>query len=167
MPTRFFKLIGADSNFLVVNSMYFMHCILWSFGDYFYYKLVKLIAGTQCAIFTTMISFTNQTVNRYVSRTSMNGVEGNLAIAALYYYHKLISPKIMDSDLIKMTTLITVTFVARSSSLAAWIPLALIKIYKDPRFFVPIFVAGLTVAVPIFILSVGLDSLYYGGFTVP
>ena len=86
LPARVLKLIHIDSNFLVVNSMYIMHCVIWSFGDYYFYKLVKLMAGNKCAVFTTMISLTNQTVNRYVSRTSMNGDEGNLAIAALYYF---------------------------------------------------------------------------------
>jgi len=66
--------------------MYFMHCVIWSLGDYYYYRFVKLMAGRRCAVLTTMISLTNESVNRYVSRTSANGVEGNLAIIALYYY---------------------------------------------------------------------------------
>ena len=66
-----------------------------------------------------------------------------------------------------MTLLITLSFLARSSSLAAWIPLALLKIVEDPAFFVPIVVAGLTVTVPSIAISIGLDSLYYGTFTIP
>ena len=86
IPGHIMKAFGIDSNFLLVNSMYFMHCAIWVFGDYFYYQFVKLMAGRRCAVLTTMISLTNETVNRYVSRTSMNGVEGNLAITALYFY---------------------------------------------------------------------------------
>lgn len=59
----------------------------------------------------------------------MNGIEGNLAIAALYYFMK-IKPRINDSSLNKMTFLITISFLARSSSLAAWIPLAFFKILE-------------------------------------
>ena len=167
IPGRFLKMVQMDSNFMLVNSMYFMHVVVWSFGDYYFYKLIKLLAGTECAIFTTMVSMTNETVNRYVSRTSMNGVEGNLAVAALYFYHQMDKPKFFDKNLNKMTLLITVCFIARSSSLAAWIPLALFKIVEDYNFFLPILVAGLTVAVPAIVISTLIDSFYYGAFTSP
>ena len=141
-----------DTNFLLVNSMYFMQVIVWSFGDYYFFKLTKLLAGTECAIFTTMVSMTNETVNRYISHTSANGVEVNLAIAALYFFHKLDKPKFFDRNLNCMTLLITICFVARSSSLAAWIPLAVLKIMEDFNFFLPILVSGLTVTVPVVII---------------
>lgn len=166
IPVHILKLLSIDTNFLVVNSMYAMHCLIWTFGDYFYFHLASSLVNKQCAIFTTIISLTNQTVNRYVSRTSMNGVEGNLAIAALYYYTQ-IKPKIMDKNLTKMTLLITICFLARSSSLAAWIPLAILRIIENFSFFLPILVAGLTVTIPICAFSVGLDSYYYGTFTIP
>ena len=73
----------------------------------------------------------------------------------------------MDSNLAKMTLLITVSFLARSSSLAAWIPLALFRILENPAYFLPILVAGITVTLPMCIFSVGLDSFYYGTFTIP
>lgn len=167
LPSQVFKLLGCDTNFLVVNSMYVMHCIVWSFGDYFFYKLVKILAGRKCAIFTLMINLTNQTVNRYISRTSANGIEGNLAIASLYYYTLLNKPKIFDMNLQKMTLLISITFLCRSSSLAPWIPLAFFKIMEDINWFLPILVAGLTVTVPACIVSILIDSYYYGVFTVP
>lgn len=166
LPAHIMKLLRIDTNFLVVNSMYFMHCILWSFGDYFYFYLVKTLAGRKCAVLTTMASLSSQTVNRYVSRTSMNGVEGNLAVAALYYFLH-IKPVVNDSSLSKMTLLITISFLARSSSLAAWIPLALFKISEDTRFLLPIVGAFLTVTVGMIGASIGLDSFYYGTFTVP
>jgi hypothetical protein len=147
--------------------MYVMHCLVWTFGDYYFYKLVKLLAGRKCAIFTIMVSLTNQTVNRYVSRTSMNGVEGNLAIAALYYYSKLNKPKVFDRNLNLMTLLISITFLARSSSLAAWIPLAIFKILEDPNWFLPILVSGLSVTVPACLVSILIDSFYYGVLTIP
>ena len=96
----------------------------------------------------------------------MNGVEGNLAIIALYYY-QLIRPSFFNRELNIMTLMITLSFLARSSSLAAWIPLAVLKIIEDPAFLGPIIVAGLTVTVPSIVLSIGLDSLYYGTLTIP
>ena len=66
-----------------------------------------------------------------------------------------------------MTFLITISFLARSSSLAAWIPLAFFKILEKPEFFIPIFCAGLFVTIPCMIFSILLDSWYYGTFTIP
>ena len=76
-------------------------------------------------------------------------------------------PIIFDKNLGKMTFLITISFLARSSSLAAWIPLAILRILENPYYFMPILVAGLTVTIPICVFSVGLDSFYYGTFTIP
>lgn len=166
LPSHLLKLLGIDTNFMVVNSMYFMHCVLWAFGDYFYFYLVKTIAGRRCAVITTTISLTSQTVNRYISRTSMNGIEGNLVIAALYYFTNL-KPVKFDSGLSKMTLLISICFLARSSSLAAWIPLAIFKILEDSNFFLPIVLAGLSVTIPAIGFSIALDSYYYGVLTIP
>ena len=66
-----------------------------------------------------------------------------------------------------MTLLITINFLARSSSLVPWIPLAVLKIMENSDYFVPIIVAGLTIAIPGFIASTMLDSYYYGVLTVP
>ena len=167
IPGQLFKVLGCDTNFLVVNSMYVMHCVVWTFGDYYFYRLVKTLAGRKCAIFTMMISLTNEFVNKYISRTSANGIESNLAIAALYYYSKLSKPKVFDSNLQKMTLLISINFLCRSSSLAAWIPLALMKMAEDFKWIWPILVAGFTVTVPACAVSVIIDSYYYGVLTVP
>jgi len=59
----------------------------------------------------------------------MNGVEGNLAIAALYYF-LVIEHRIGCPNLTKMTLLITISFLARSSSLSSWIILAFAKIIE-------------------------------------
>ena len=35
LPAYALKMLYLDYNFLVVNSMYLMHCILWVLGDYY------------------------------------------------------------------------------------------------------------------------------------
>lgn len=87
-------------------------------------------------------------------------------IASLSYYFD-IKPKMFDSNLNKMTALITICFISRSSSLVNWIPLAFIKILEDQRFFAPILVAGLTVALPMIVFSVLIDSYFYGVLSIP
>jgi hypothetical protein len=166
LPVFIFKWIGLDTNFLVVNSMYAMHCVLWTFGDYFFYHLVKSLTGKRCAILATVISFSNEDVFRFVSRVNANGVEGSLVIAAMYYYLK-IKPQVFDVNLSKMTAFITLCFIARSSSLVPWLPLALLKIVEDYNFLMPIVVAGIFVTIPMCIASVLIDSYFYGVLTVP
>jgi len=96
----------------------------------------------------------------------MNGVETSLTIAALYYF-LLLKPSIYCPNLMKMTFLITVTFLGRSSSLSVWIPLALFKIIENSEFLLPIIFAGVFIALPTIAFSILLDSYYYGGFTIP
>lgn len=72
-----------------------------------------------------------------------------------------------------MTFAITIAFLIRSSSLIGWIPLALASIFSSYSFnsilfnFTAIFKAGLCVAVPLIIFSIGIDSLFYGKLTFP
>ena len=143
-----------------------MHCILWLLGDYYFFYLVKTLAGRRCAILATIVSFANDDVFRFVSRVSSNGVEGSLVIAAMYYYIK-IKPEIFDKNLSKMTLMITLCFIARSSSLVPWIPLAILKILENYQFFVPIVVSGLIVTIPMCIISILVDSFFYGVLTIP
>ena len=166
IPARILKMLYLDSNILVVNSMYMMHCILWVVGDFYFFKLAKEIGGTKCACFTTMVSLTNQTVNRFVSKASTNGIEGALAIASFYYYIKT-KPKVNDGSLNKMTFFITIAFIIRSSSLAPWIPLAILKIFENPHYFMPFVNSAFVVTLPMILASIALDSWYYGVFTVP
>lgn len=70
-------------------------------------------------------------------------------------------------NLKKMTILITICFLTRSSSLAAWIPLAGLKILENFDYFLPIVYAGLTVTIPFCVASTMLDSYYYGTFSIP
>ena len=160
--------LGKYMGPIIFNSMYMMHTVLITVGDYFMFHLVNSLCGKECAVLSLVFNLTNEYVIRYISRTSNNGVEGSMAIAALYFFHLL--PKkvpIWNKNLSWMTCFITVSFLSRSSSLAAWIPLALLKMTEHHLNFFAFVVAGLTVAVPITALSIILDSYYYGVWTIP
>jgi hypothetical protein len=130
-------------------------------GDYYFYRLTKLIGGKQLAIYATLLSLGNETSIRYISHTSMNGIETSLTIAAFYYY-LLLKPSILCSNLVKMNILITLTFIGRSSSLAVWIPLAFLKILENNSFIVPVIMSAFVITIPTIIVSIFIDSLYYG-----
>ena len=166
IPGFFLKLVHWDTNFMIVNSMYFMHCIVWTFGDFYFFRLAQTLAGKQLAVYALMSLLGNEMVIRYIAHTSMNGIEGNLTMGALYYYLH-IKPEVGCSNLTKMTIMITIGFLGRSSSLVPWVPLALLKIIENYYYLGPIIFAGITVTVPLCIASVALDSYYYGTFTVP
>ena len=102
----------------------------------------------------------------YVLRTSANGVEGNL-MYVVFYYILNIKPKIYDRSITVLTVAITLSFCMRSSSLVGYIPLALLVIWNNTDFFVPILVSGLTIAVPIVLLNVLSDGYLYGYWCFP
>jgi hypothetical protein len=63
--------------------------------------------------------------------------------------------------------MITLCFIARSSSLVPWIPLAIAKILEDYRLLIPMIVAGITVTIPLCLVSTLIDSYFYGILTIP
>lgn len=166
LPSFALKWLGIDTNFLVVNSVYLMHCIIWVFADYYLFLFVRQLIDKKTAIFTIVYSISSEYINNYVLRTSANAIEGNLMVIAFYYLIN-IQPKVFDKSLSIMTVFITLSFLIRSSSLVGYLPLALLVIYQDSRFFVPIVVAGLTCAVPMVIASVAIDTFMYGTLTFP
>lgn len=85
----------------------------------------------------------------------------------VFYYYLNIKPKIFDKNLCMLTLSITLSFIVRSSSIVGYIPLALIVIFKDTRFFLPILIAGATIAVPAVLINLVSDAHFYGYWTVP
>ena len=165
MPTFLLRSVGWDTNFLVVNSMYAMHCVLWTLGDFYFFHLVKVLAGRRCAVLAVLCSLQHDDLFRFVSRVSSNGVEGAFVIAAFYHFIQM-KPQIFDPSINKMVLWITLAFITRSSSLVPWVPLALLKMLED-NYFLPFLVSGLAVTVPLCALSVAIDSFFYGVVTIP
>ena len=115
---------------------------------------------------TILSSITSQFVQFYVLRTSANGIEGNL-MYVVFYYILNIKPVLYDKSLTVLTIAITFSFCMRSSSLVGYIPLALLVIWRDPNFFIPILVSGITVAIPIVLINVVSDGYLYGYWCFP
>mmetsp|Transcript_38951 Transcript_38951/g.59219 ORF Transcript_38951/g.59219 Transcript_38951/m.59219 type:complete len:170 (-) Transcript_38951:1261-1770(-) len=143
-----------------------MHCLIWVVGDYYCFLFVRQLLGKREAIATLAYSITSEHVNNYVLRTSANSVEGNLMFVVFYYYLN-VKPKIFDKNLSLLTLAITLSFTIRSSSIVGYVPLAVIIILRDWRFFLPIVVAGLTITIPCCLINLASDAYFYGYFTVP
>ena len=166
LPGHVLKAFGLDTNFMIVNSIYFMHTLVQVVGDYYCYHFVRQLLGKREAAATLIFSATSEHVNDYVLRTSANGVEGNLMFVVFYHYLNM-KPKFFDKSLSMLTLAITISFAVRSSSIVGYIPLALIAIAKDINYLLPIIVAGLTITVPFVLLNLVSDAYFYGYWTVP
>jgi hypothetical protein len=70
------RYVGLDTNFLIINSIYFMHAVTWVIGDYHCFLFVRQLIGKREAIAAIIYSITSERLNDYVLRTSANGVEG-------------------------------------------------------------------------------------------
>jgi len=166
LPGHILKFLEMDTNFLIVNSIYLMHCLVWLLGDYYCFLFVRQLLGKREAIATIAYSITSEHVNNYVLRTSANSVEGNLMFVVFYYFLNT-KPRIFDKNLCLLTLAITISFTIRSSSIVGYVPLALILILKDFRYFIPILLAGITIAIPFVLVNLASDAHFYGYFTVP
>ena len=85
----------------------------------------------------------------------------------VFYYYLNIKPKIFDKSLTILTLAITISFTVRSSSIVGYIPLALIVIFRDPKFLLPMIVCGVTIAIPFIVINLMSDAHFYGYFTIP
>jgi hypothetical protein len=135
-------------------------------GDYYCFHFVRQLLGKREAIATVIFSATSERVNDYTLRTSANAVEGNLMFVVFYHFLNM-KPKFFDPSLNKLTLAITLSFAVRSSSIVGYVPLALMAIAQDFRFFFPIIVAGLTITIPIVGINLVSDAYHYGYWTVP
>ena len=135
--------------------------------------------GKKGALIYMVYAIFNKRINEIFSRTMTNGVEAVLCLIAFYYYSNLKYQRahskqeyfiIFDKNLASMTFAITLGFLIRSSSLIGWVPLAFFKIFSTKDVFsntVAILAAGVFVAVPTVIISICMDSYFYGQLTIP
>lgn len=107
----------------------------------------------------------NMKMNEVLLKTLTNGAESVFCMMAIYHYSCLV-PK-FNRNMVLMTMAITLGFIVRSSSIIGFIPLALFKIFSHKDYFLEILKAGVFVAIPIMMLSIGIDSFMYGRFAFP
>jgi len=117
---RFFKI---DYNVLVVNSMFLMNTFIIVIGDYYLYLISKTYMGKRGAAIALLWTLFNYRINQIFLKTLTNGVESVFCTVAFYYF-SLLKPK-FDKNMALMTFSITMAFIARSSSLVGFLPIAI------------------------------------------
>lgn len=174
IPLHVLRALDLDYNLAVVCAPLIMNALLQAIGDVYGYAFVKKFLGKTTAQVFFAYSFFNHTTVLITQRTMTNGAEVTCCLAAFYHfgnlnYHKKTGVLRCDREMVAMTAAITFGFLIRSSSLIGWLPLALFAIFATKNLFGNLFTiiwAGLTVTLPLLVLSFLLDSAYYGKFTL-
>lgn len=171
IPMKILRMLDLDYNFAVVIAPMAMNALLQATGDYFSFALAERLLGKKCACIFAAYNLFNKEVFKICGKPLTNGAEVVFCMMAFYYFSKLKYKNnvlIFEKNMILMTTGITIAFLIRSSSIVGFVPLALWAIISSnsPLFnTVSIIQAGFTVAIPIVLISISIDSWYYGKLT--
>jgi phosphatidylinositol glycan class B len=164
IPLYLLRLTGTDSNFLMVNSLFFMNTLLQVVTDYFIYMLAKKMLGTKGAKISFLFTLFHFQTNTILQRTLTNTPETAFTIAALYFYSDL--APVVDTRMELMTVSITLAFIVRSSSIIGWVPLLLAKMYQSKAYIIS-FLTVAYIAILLIIISISIDSMFYKRLTCP
>ena len=144
-----------------------MNALLVVVGDIYTYKMALRVGNEEVALVALVYVLFSKTYVLMCLKTMTNSAESVLCMMALYYYSKLKYDKslLYTRELVMLTTCVTLNFLVRSSSLMGWIPLILLAAMLSKRpvaSFITLIQVGVTITIPLFLLSIAVDSLYYG-----
>lgn len=162
IPLRILKMLGLDSRYTVRNAYYCAHFVLVIIGDYYFFKTGCRMLGKTKTRICLYFYLTNKFYNMHIIHCFGNSVESIISLAIFYYFIG-IGPQ-FNTEMVKFTMLIVLSFMMRCTSLIGWIPLVLYKIVKENSF-KAFLISGFTVAIPLFSVFICMDSMYYGRFT--
>ena len=131
------------------------------------YEYIKRRHGAKQARLALTLFITSDWIAKLMLRTFSNSIEASLLIIALRYFDLIGSKQKVRLTMPSMllTTLITTSFVIRNSSAVVWIPLLIYKVFVQ-RNFTHFLLHAVTCAIPILMLSIAMDSVYYGRWTL-
>jgi len=132
-------------------------------SDRFFWSVGLRIIGKNASRIALIFYLFNRVYNEILIRCFSNSFESIANIVAFYYYLDVKDK--FDLNTMKMTALISLSFMIRNTSPVGWIPLLLIKIIYE-KSFINFLKAGIFVAIPVIILTILADSLYFGEITI-
>jgi hypothetical protein len=159
---KFLNLFYLDVCILISYGPNIMNGILWWIADTHFYESIKTIYGVRLAKFSMLIYLISVYPLYVLPRTLSNSFEAMLLMIAVNQYLKISSGgKVWDKHAIILTVIITLSFIVRNTSIVPWLLPMAWKVFKE-KTFQKFFVCGVFIAIPIFLFSITLDSLYYG-----
>lgn len=115
-----------------------------------------------------MLYLTNEFMNQHLIRCLTNSVETILHLVLFNAYFSLSNK--FDRHLVVFNVCFILAFAIRNTSPISWIPLILYKAFLNLNTEISslyiIVKGGIFVALPILILVIGADCIYYGQFTL-
>lgn len=163
IPLWLLKTLWLDFGYAVRTCPKIAHIILVVIQDDYLWKIGKITVGKSPTRIAFFILFFARVYNELIIRTFSNSIETIFQIIAFYYFLKVTNK--FDKNIVKLTCLLTISFMIRNTSPIGWPPLILIKIIKD-RSWIPFILALIIVFIPVVFLSIAVDSYFYGEFPV-
>jgi phosphatidylinositol glycan class B len=162
-----------DFPILIIYLPRVIQAIFGAFGEYYIYKLARLLYGTSVAWWVMFCQVTSWFVFYCITRTLTNSMETSLISIALYYWElsQNVKPN-TTSDIVKQTSavykaliLASLSCLVRPTALVIWIPLGISRLRKvSPVHFFFIYIVP--VGIYSLIVSVLVDSYFYGKFVL-
>ncbi len=131
---------------------------LIALSDYYLWKIGKKIVGKCATRAAFILILTSTFMTEFEIRCFTNTLEKVCTVIAFHFYME--QKDKFNFNTVIFTFLLTIEFMMRNTSPVAWIPLIIIKIFRDNSF-IPFLVSGILIALPSICLCVYLDSLYY------
>ena len=95
----------------------------------------------------------------HLIRTLTNTIEQMFTCVAFYFY--LDQKDKITLNTVILTALITVSFMIRNTSPVGWLILLAYKVLREGSF-IPFLICGLIVALPLIVLLIWVDTVFYG-----
>ena len=162
-----------DFPILIIYLPRVIQAIFGAIGEYYIYKLARLLYGTSVAWWVMFCQVTSWFMFYCITRTLTNSMETSLISIALYYWElsQNVKPN-TTSDIVKQTSavykaliLASLSCLVRPTALVIWIPLGISRLRKvSPVHFVFIYIVP--VGIYSLIVSVLVDSYFYGKFVL-
>ena len=127
-------------------------------NDYYVWRIGKKLMGKDSARYAMLFLVFNRIQNEYIVRCFSNSLEQVLTVVAFYYY--LGQKDSFSKNTVLLTALVAMAFVMRPTCVVGWIPLLAFKVLFEGAM-PPFVVSAVFVGIPIIILSIYIDSLYY------
>lgn len=157
-PLWILKYTRMDYQPFVLASPYIAHYPLMLLSDYFFWHVGKQTVGKEATRIAFIFTLTNFFMFEYEIRCFTNTLEKICTVIAFWFYEK--QKDRFTANTVIFTALLTIGFMMRNTSPVGWLPLLFLKISRSGAF-IPFLLSGIFVAVPLIILCIYLDSIYY------
>ena len=165
-PLYLLKLLGLDFVYIIVYLPLIIHCCGLLVMDWYFYKLGQKLVGQVATDIAMPLYLFNHTFGQQMHRLFSSSYEAMLGVISLYYFEHISTS--FDRPLAIVIALQSFSFVIRNTSPIGWVVLLTVKAVKTDfrKMFQNYIIGFFIIFLPIFSISIALDSWYYGKLTI-